>query len=216
VTCEFTQEIEMKHSIAILCLLSCWLTVAAVAQGPDLSQYDLSTDEGVNAAREAVAGKKLDDRSKRCVRRDQSLPGMVVVGGFAFDYGCRFEGVFISARYIATEDKGLSRSALEALGWKTANRQLREKLAQAWLERGLFAFVTVLRAKNEDFQNHSFQAPGAVTKETGETVVTLWIRLPSGRVRGKVYQLREYRFSSDGDFAGSKTVENFNTANDDD
>jgi len=141
---------------------------------------------------------------------------MIVVGGFAFDYGCRFQGVFIGSRYVATEDKGLSRSALEALGWKNANRHLREKLAQAWLEKGLFAFVTVLRAKNEDFQNHSFQPPGAVANETGETVITLWIRLPSGRIRGKVYQLREYRFSSDGDFAGNKTLENFNTVKDGD
>jgi hypothetical protein len=205
----------MRPAFAILCLFSCWLTIGAVAYGQDLSPYDLSTDEGVNAAREAIAGKKLDERSKRCIRRDQSLPGMVVVGGFASDYGCRLQGVFISSRYVAIEDKALSRSALEALGWRTANRESREKLAQAWLERGLFAFVTVLRAKNEDFQNHSFQPPGAVTRENGETVVTLWIRLPSGRVRGRTYQLREYRFSSDGDFAGSKTLENFNTVKDD-
>jgi hypothetical protein len=199
----------------LVALVLFWFTIAVVAHGQDLSQYDLSTDEGVNAAREAIASKKLDESSKRCISRDRSLPGMVVVGGFASDYGCRFQGVFLSSRYVAQGDAALSRIALEALGWKTANREAREKLAQAWLERGLFAFVTVLSAKNEDFKNHSFQPPGAATRENGETVVTLWIRLPSGRVRGRTYQLREYRFSSDGDFAGSKTLESFNTVKDD-
>jgi hypothetical protein len=203
----------MKHVLAFLCLVICNLTIAAVARSQDLSSYDLTTDEGVNAAREAVTGKKPDDRSKRCISRHKSLPGMVVVGGFASDYGCRFQGVFTGSRYLATEDKALSKGALEALGWKSANRELREKLALAWLEKGLFAFVTVIRARNDDFQNRTFQTPGAVTSETNETVVTLWIRLPAGRGRGRPYQLREYRFSSDGDFAGSKTLENFNPVN---
>lgn len=156
----------MKHAIAVLCLLSCWLTITAGGRAQDLSQFDLSTDEGVNAAREAIAGKKLDERSKRCISRDQSLPGMVVVGGFAFDYGCRFQGVFINLRYVATEDKALSRNALEALGWKTANRELREKLAQAWLEKGLFAFVTVLRARTMIFRTIPFSRPGPSPKKT--------------------------------------------------
>lgn len=203
----------MKHALAILCLVTGSLTIAAVAQSQDLSSSDLTTDEGVNAAREAISGKKLDDRSKRCISRDKSLPGMVVVGSFASDYGCRFQGVFVGSRYVATQDKALSKSALEALGWKSANRELREKLALAWLEKGLFAFVTVIRAQNDDFQNRTFQPPGAVTGENAETVVRLWIRLPAGRVRGRPYQLREYRFSTDGDFAGSKTLENFNPVN---
>jgi hypothetical protein len=200
----------MKHALAILCLVSCGLTIGTAAHSQDISSHDLSTDEGVNAAREAITGKKVDERSKRCISRDKGLPGMVVVGGFAYDYGCRFQGVFIGSRYVATEDKALSKNALEALGWKAANRELREKLALAWLEKGLFAFVTVIRAKNADFQDRTFQPPGAVTSENNETVVTLWIRLPAGRVRGRPYQLREYRFSSDGDYAGSKTLENFN------
>jgi hypothetical protein len=198
----------MKLAISLI------LVLAAFTPAQDLSQFDLSTNDGVNAAREAIAGKPVDDRSKNCIRRDDSLPGIVVVGGFAFDYGCRLQGVFINAKYAGVDDPSMSRTALESLGWKTANRQQREALAQAWVARGLLGFLTVLSAKHEHFAEHSFQPPQAATNPNGETVVTLWMRLPSGRVRGTAYQLREYRFSKDGDFAGNRTLENFTVPRD--
>lgn len=185
------------------------LVLTAVATAQDASQFDLSTNDGVNAAREAIAGKKVDDRSKNCLRRDRSLPAMIVVGGFAYDYGCRLQGVFIGSSYVGVDDKSMSRSALEALGWKTASQQQREAAARAWVAKGLLGFLTVLSTKNEHFADRSFQAPQASTNGDGETVVTLWMRLPSGRARGTAYQLREYRFSKDGDFLGNKTLENF-------
>lgn len=189
------------------------LFLAATASAQDLSQFDLSTNDGVNAAREAIGGKKIDERSRNCIRRHPSLPGMVVVGGFAYDYGCRLQGVFINASYAGVDDQAMSRHALEALGWKTASQQQREGFAQAWVANGLLGFLRVLSAKNEHFANHSFQPPQAITKD-GETVVTLWMRLPSGRARSTAYQLREYRFSKDGDFLGNKTLENFTAPRD--
>ena len=83
------QKTSVKQAFILICLLSL-LTSAHPVQGQDLSRFDLSTNEGVNAAREAVNGKAVDDRSKRCVRRDASLPGIVLVGDFRYDYGCYF------------------------------------------------------------------------------------------------------------------------------
>ena len=185
------------------------LVLAAISPAQDLSQFDFSTNDGVNATREAIAGKPLDERSKNCIRRHASLPGMVVVGGFAFDYGCRLQGVFIKTSYVAVDDKSMSRSVLEALGWKTANREQREALAQAWVAKGLLGFLSVLSEKNEHFAEHAFQPPQSKTNSAGEIVVTLWMRLPSGRVRGTAYHLREYKFSKDGDSLGNTTLENF-------
>ena len=201
-----------QAAIAV-CLLSLGM-IAAEAQTPDLSQFDLSTREGVNAAREAIAGRKLDDRSRNCVRLDKDLIGIAVVGGFAYDYGCRFSGVFVKARYFGQDDPGLSQAALDALGWKTANQKQREKLAQAWVEKGLLAFLTVVSETNQDFANRSFQSPQATSKSNGETIVTLWIRMPSGRSRGRGYQLREFRFSADGALSSAVTRESFSTLQD--
>lgn len=198
----------MKRAFTLIGLLGLLISAWAV-QGQDLSKFDLSTNEGVNAAREAVTGKPVDDRSMRCVRRDGSLNKIVMVGNFAYDYGCRLEGAFIRSRYLTARDKDLSKAALEELGWKAANQKQREALSEAWVAKGLLGFSEVPSRKPEDFGTHPFQAPQVITRANGETVVTLWVRLPSGRSRGRAYQLREYKFSSDGDFAGYNTLENF-------
>lgn len=189
--------------------ISLILVLAATASAQDISQFDLSTDDGINAAREAIAGKKLDDRSKRCIHRNQSLPGLVVVGSFAFDYGCRLQGAFIKSRYVPAggDLKEISRVALNALGWKAANPKERETLAQAWVVKGLLGFLTVVSAKPKNFTGPSFQPPRVTTKTDGTTVVTVWVGLPMGRAREKTYQLREYVFWTDGTFLGSRTLD---------
>jgi hypothetical protein len=194
---------------ARLTLMSCLFLYTACASGQDLSRYDLSTDDGVSAAREAVSGQKLDGYSKGCVRRDGALPETVVVGSFAHDLGCEFQGVFVGSRYFEGDEAAVSKNALNHLGWKTARPEERERLAKLWVEKGLLAFLTVLARKDEDFQDHPFQPPQAVTKENGEIIVTLWIREPPGMSREKVYRRLEYRFYADGALAGRRALENF-------
>jgi hypothetical protein len=196
-------------AVIVISLASGWASPGvAVSQGREAAQYDLSTDEGVAAALETLTGKKMDRRNLTCIRRGRELP-LVVVGSFAFDRGCVFDGVFVNTRYFGKSDAALSEGVLETLGWKTANQEQREKLVEAWVVKGLLAFVKVLRQPNEDFQNRSFQAPQVVSKEGGEISMTLWLRMPSGRVRGRSYILREYRFSKDGGFVGSSKREEF-------
>lgn len=185
----------------------------ASTQGREAAQYDLSTDEGVAAALETLTGKKIDRRSRTCIRRDRELP-LVVVGSFAFDRGCGFGGVFVNNRYFDKSDAALSEGVLDTLGWKAASQEQREKLVQAWVVKGLLAFVKVLHQKNEDFENRSFQPPQVVSKEGGEFSITLWLRMPAGRVRGRNYILREYRFSKDGSFVGSSKREDFTALKD--
>lgn len=202
------QRIKLNLAIALLGLCSS-LCFAAAVHGQDLSKFDLSTNDGVNAAREAIAGKQLDDRSKRCIHRVNSLPGIVVVGGFAFDYGCRLQGAFVNSQYLTVDHKGLSRAVLDSVGWKTVDQPQRENFANAWVAKGLLAFLTVVSIKNADFANHSFQPPQTSTRAEGAVAVTLWVRLPSGRAPGTRYELREYRFSSEGNLAATTTLENF-------
>lgn len=205
---------KLFFQIAItICLLSSFGAIAA--QTPDLSQFDLSTKEGVNAARDAIAGTKIDDRSRNCVRLDKDLMGIAVVGSFAYDRGCRFSGIFVKTQYLGNDDSGLSQAALAALGWKTANQKQREQLAQVWVQKGLLAFHEVVTETKPDFANHSFQAPQAASQPDGKTVVTLWIRMPVGRSRGRSYQLREFKFTPDGALSSAVTRDSFSTATDD-
>jgi hypothetical protein len=202
------ESVRLNQTIAIFCLCGS-LCFACAVHGQDISKFDLSTDDGVNAAREAIAGKPLDARSKRCVRRNNSIPGIIAVGGFAYDRGCGLQGVFVNSNYLTTDDKAFSRTALNALGWNRGDRSQRETAAQAWVVNGLLAFLTVIYVKDTDFANHSFQPPQTSTRADGSIAVTLWVRLPSGRIPGTKYELREYRFSSEGDLAGNTTLEAF-------
>jgi hypothetical protein len=138
-----------------------------------------------------------------------NLPGVILVGGFAFDYGCRLQGAFVNSHYFAADEQAFSSAALGALGWNAVDRPQKEKLAQIWVAKGLLGFLMVVSAKDDDFANHAFQPPRTVTRADGSIAVTLWVRLPSGRVRGTRYELREYRISSNGDFAGNTTLDNF-------
>ena len=204
----------MNRATVVLFLLLLPVT-SVVGQGLDASPYDLSTDSGITAAREAMTGRQVDERSRRCVRRGKTLP-VIAVGTFAFDLGCRFEGVFAKSRYFKTDEGQTWKDALDLLGWQTAKAPEREKMALAWVKEGWFAFVRVLTEKNEDFQDHSFQPPTVMTNQDDEVIVTLWINLPRrGRVKGRSYQLREIKFSSTGAFISMTTKDNFTAGKDD-
>jgi hypothetical protein len=197
----------INRAIVLFSLLLLAAT-SVVAQGLDASPYDLSTDAGITAAREALTGRKLDERSLRCVRRGKTLP-VIAVGTFAFDWGCRFEGVFAKSRYFKTDEGQSWKDALDLLGWHTANTPEREKLALAWVKESWFAFVRVPTEKNQDFQDRSFQPPSVMTKDD-EVIVTLWTNPPRrGRARGRSYQLREVKFSHTGAFVSMTTKDNF-------
>lgn len=196
----------MKHFIC-LAVMSCLFTCSACAQAQDLSRYDLSTDEGVAAAREALSGKKLDEDSKGCVRRSAGLPRIVIVGDFAHDLGCSFQGAFIGSKYFEGDGAPLSQAALNFVGWQAAKPYERERIARLWVEKGLLAFLIVPEQKDEDFKDRPFQPPRAITNRDGEVIVTLWIRQPPGMNRERVYQLLEYRFAGDGALAGKKVLD---------
>jgi len=185
---------------AIRCCLAMYLVViwSACTSGQDLSRYDLSTDEGVNAARQAVSGREIDQLSKGCVRRHQSLPEIVMVGGFAHDLGCTMDGAFIGKRFINADDN-LSRNALEHLGWAKSDGRKREEIALNWVQFGLLAFEYPLASANGDFTKQRFDKPQAVTSEqTGVVVVSLWNQKPPGMLCEKNYDKFSYAFAKDG------------------
>lgn len=196
----------MGHFTRLLAITTLFMCFARVG-GQDLSRYDLSTDEGLTAAREAISGKQLGAYSKGCVRRSPDLLNIIVVGTFAHDRGCAFQGAFIESGYFEGEASDLSQRALNALGWETSDAGRREELARLWVEKGLLSFVTVLARKSEDLPIRRFQPPRAMTTKDGEIIVTVWVRLPPGRREGTAYQLLEYRFSNDAELLGRTTVE---------
>ena len=191
----------IKISFALV-FLQCVLAGDTHAQ----KTINLSTKEAVLERLGKLKNKDFS-KDKVCIQRVKELEEVIVIGFFRYDYGCHFEGVFVNSGYIE-DDANLSKNALNALGWKKAKRVQREKLATIWVEKGLLAFFTVLYTKDEDFvfpqvtykggrppEPREFHPPQVITKENGETIVTLWTSVMR---RKKEYREHEFRFSSDG------------------
>lgn len=189
---------------ATICLLICLIC----ANAQDLSQPATRTDKSVASEKDEL---KPLEKINLCVIKNEELPRITIVGSFAFDIGCLFEGVFVESRYFKKEDMALSKHALAALGWEAANRTEREKLAQLWVKKGFHAHSLIQVEKNKDFKNRSFSPPQAVSKENGEIVVTLWLRFASAvPQKPKIgYQFLEYRFSETGDLLEKSTLKFF-------
>lgn len=181
----------MKTLIKLLfafVFLPCISAVCTKAQ-----KVDLSTKEAV--IKELGKQKKADlSKAKICIERLEESAKIIVIGFFRYDAGCHFDGAFVNSVYIE-DGADLSQKTLDALGWKKANQTQRETLAKLWVEKGLLAFSTVLYTKDKNFNEGEFQPPNVVSKESGETVVTLWISFVR---RKKEFRLVEIRFAKDG------------------
>ncbi|MEP6901590.1 MAG: hypothetical protein ABJA66_07560 [Actinomycetota bacterium] len=178
----------IKISVAFVCF-SCIQAGCASAQ-----PVDLSTDKAV---REKLA-KNTDFKSNPdnlCIERLKESAKIIVIGNHANDRDCRIDGVFVDSRYFDAGDATLSKTALNALGWKMANQQKRENLAKLWVENGLLVFYRVLYTRDKDFKEAEFQPPKVVSNENGETVVTLWTSIMN---RKKEFEFFKFIFAVDG------------------
>jgi len=197
----------LRRVFAVLCL-PLLLTGGVFAQSPDLSTNEavLAELQRIADAKPEAPGRKLEARFV-CIERLKESAEIIVIGGFAYDRGCRFQGVFVNSRYFEKDDAALSKNALAALGWEKAPKREREMLAKFWVEKGLVPFLTVLYKPDKELNDQAFQPPQVVSTESGEIKVTLWVRLPRGRAK-QGYQHLEYRFGRDGNLLGSSTLTN--------
>ena len=159
---------SIKFSLAFI-FLSCGLAGCAHAQ----RTINLSTDENV-LERLAIQKRQKFDSAKICIERPKEWENIIVVGFGRYDAGYRFDGAFVNSTYYEMPNANLSKIALEAIGWKKANRSKREELALFWVEKGLLVFSDVLYTQDKDFTEGNFHPPQSVSTETGEVTVTLW------------------------------------------
>lgn len=204
------QFYNLKKAFGIYLSLIFMLLFSACAEGQDFSRYDLSTNEGVNEAREAKLGKKLQDYSKGCIKRPAELPEIILVGTFAHDRGCMMDGAFVKKYFLSRQDENLSKRALESLGWRKAHSTEREEIALRWTQFGLLAFggYPIVKA-NEDFDGREFRAPEALAGEAGTVEVTLWLRQPAGMRCETNYQRLSFTFTADGNLRERKSIDSF-------
>ena len=204
------QFYNLKKASGIYLSMIFMLLFSACADGQDFSRYDLSTNEGVNEAREAKLGKKLHNYTKGCTKRPAELPEIILVGFFAHDRGCMLDGAFVKKYFLSRQDENLSRRALESFGWRKADSTKREEIALRWTQFGLLAFggYPIIK-RDEDFNGREFSAPEALASAAGGVKVVLWTRQPAGMRCETNYQRLSFTFSEDGSLQERKSTDSF-------
>jgi len=187
----------MKLAIAIVTSLAC-VSLACVSSAS--ADCDLSTDAGIAAAYKKATGKTMS-KDNGCVHKSSTFSGLVWVGSFVNDFGCRPEGVLVGC---ALSPSGFAAKAMARAGWAKADLATRKKLALAWLKE--IDDLSIVESKPDKFPK-PFTAPTATAKGKA-TVIELWLVAPPGMQPIAYYSRARFTFAEDGTHGDSEAVEN--------
>lgn len=193
-----------RASILVLALLG-----GCARSGPDAPAADggasaetpFARDDraAVREAVKAATGEDLGDDV--CAVWPASFPGVVVVGGFAHDAGCMYEGAFLGRTWHGRGSKPVTAAALRAAGWAEADSDTRQRLAGAWVREveqafgGSFVATSTTAFTFDD--TPTFEAPHVSTTESNGVVVSGWVQETAGMVWEAAFHFSEYRFAPD-------------------
>jgi len=86
----------------------------------------------VRALYKQLTGEELDTRHD-CIQQSSTFPGVVAIGHFAHDDGCRYEQVLVDCQLDPPQSGS---RVLTKAGWRRADTARRVSLARAWLTEG--------------------------------------------------------------------------------
>lgn len=199
-----------RRNFKSLLVFTMFLTLSACAIGQGVSNYDLSTKEGVFKALESETGREYKKNSRGCLKRPKELSNIILIGGFANDRGCILTNGFVEKKF-AKDRKQLTKMALKSLGWKKADSKIRQQLALNWVKNGLLAFLNPLKKATEHFggKQEEFEGPRSFANKDGSITITLWTKRPAGMVCEDAYSKISYKFSPKGEFVERKQISSF-------
>lgn len=166
---------------------------------------DISHDEGVAQAVSAVTDHPFDLEAL-CISRPESLPGVIAIGGFSPDLGCRALG-FLWGRHYYSNVGEHSEAALTGLGWKDTNDEGRMQLAFSWVQEVVLRDTSFVLAAPPEGAPAGFAPPSMAATDTGGVIVTGWVERPGSDDGDISYEKRQYLFDSDGELIEAATLE---------
>lgn len=182
------------------------LLAACARTGPESPPSAERGDEPLGrssaAVREAVKAATGEDLgADLCTVSPSTFPRVIVVGGFADDRGCMYEGMFVDRTWYGSGGERPTQAVLRTAGWADADAEKRQKLARAWVYEvsnafgGSFVAETTTAFSFGDTPD--FEPPRVSATEDGGVIVSGWIEEPSGMVWESAYHFVEYRFGPD-------------------
>ena len=160
-------------------------------------QVDLGTDEAVRSEYKKATGKQLGE-DHGCIGRTD-VKGVIVLGDFAHDMGCRPHSAFVAGRFMTWDT--LFKEGLGHVGWASTSADERLTLARSWMERVIFhwggSFVTETNQSFDFDDTPAFTPPTA--KAEGDVVTVVgWIGLPAGMIHQDAYEQVTLTIAADG------------------
>jgi hypothetical protein len=181
-------------------LLALVLLAACSAKGAELC--DVSTDAKLGAVYKRATGNALP---KECVARSTSFPGLVTVGAFANDRGCRWREIVYGCD-VGKADIGAR--AMAAAGWGGADAEKRKQLVLAWVRDVHHDSPLDAEPEAGVFAKHgkTFSAPAAEAKDGG-VLLHYWTIEPAGMRAETRYSAVEVQFAASGQVLTTKHVD---------
>lgn len=179
----------------------------ATAKVPSGEPFARDDRDAVRQAIQEATGRDPGDDA--CIQWPPSFPRLVVVGTFAHDRGCMYEGLFVDRTWYAGRDAKADVAGLSTVGWAKADIEQRQKIARDWVREVAQAFDGRFVEKPTTafaFDDTPDFEPVHVrpTKVMG-VVVDGWVAEPSGMVFEEAYRFVEYRFGPDATVQGSSS-----------
>ena len=154
---------------------------------------DVSSNDAVRALYHKLTNEELDTKHE-CIERSAVFPGLVRVGHFAYDRGCRDRNVIVNCQL---DPPDVARQALASAGWAQADLAQRQQLALSWLTEG--EDDVVLRAQPSQWPTgKAFAPPQSSATDDGGLLLRYWRGTHHGKTRMTSFTSVEVRFQKDG------------------
>lgn len=154
---------------------------------------DVSSNDAVRALYRKLSSEELDAKHE-CIERSAVFPGLVRVGHFAHDRGCRYRQVIVNCQL---DPPDVGRQVLASAGWAKADLAKRQQLALAWLAEG--EDEGVLHTQPAQWpMGKAFTAPQSSATDDGGLLLRYWQGKHRGKTRTTSFRSMEVRFQKDG------------------
>jgi hypothetical protein len=163
---------------------------------------DVSTNDGVRALYTKLTKNTLDTKHE-CIERSTAFPGLVRVGVFFHDRGCRWKHVIVGCQI---DPQNVGAQALALAGWGKADVAARQRLALAWLQEG--EGIQIDRTTPDRWiKSKPFTPPAGTATANGGLTLRYWTHGPIGMQPILNYTLIEMTFAADGSHDAGKPVD---------
>lgn len=190
----------MKKDLTLLSVALA--TLPALVCDAQSKTCDVSTNDGVRALYTKLTGDTLDTKHE-CIERSTTFPGLIRVGVFYHDRGCRFKHVIVACQL---DPENVGAQALALAGWGKADVATRERLALSWLREG--EGVQIDRTAPERWsQAKPFSPPKGTATANGGLTLRYWTHGPIGMLPVVTHTLVETTFAADGSHGNAKQLD---------